>query len=446
MHERTGRAVARLLFVFCCALPTLTTMGVIAATWTPWYHARCLAELEQTLSLETGLVVEIDDFSRLDPSRMRLDGVRVLEPEMRREVARVRVLWWVSQNDRVAIHLEQPELQSAQLPYAWQLVHDRFLCRPNRTQAPVGFSADDLTIHSRTGPLTLRDVDAWIRPLAESVEATVQCLPASSRADAAPFGISVIRDRSGEAPSTAWTLRTGDTALPCSVLAEYLPLMQRLGSDAMFAGLLRWTLDRENWSVDLGGSQFTQVDLSQLTERLPHRLTGKADVQLERCRIQQGRASDISGQLRATSGHLGASLLGRARDHLGFDLFVDPSALRDVWYDLMAVRFDLQGQSLKLDGICRTERGYEGLPAHIAITADGLPLAASADNTMQAVQLGQALAPEHSVSMPLADQTRFLLDFLPAPSRPLPSGDSIPLAPRISAAGRWQGDSPIIQP
>ena len=55
MHERTQRAMARLMFVFCCAIPTLVTISVIVFTWTPWYHHRCLSQIEAKLSDETGL-------------------------------------------------------------------------------------------------------------------------------------------------------------------------------------------------------------------------------------------------------------------------------------------------------------------------------------------------------------------------------------------------------
>ena len=66
MHERIQRTTARLLFVFCCAVPTCFTCLCILVTWTPWYHYRALAKLELELSHTTGLVIEVDDFEQLE--------------------------------------------------------------------------------------------------------------------------------------------------------------------------------------------------------------------------------------------------------------------------------------------------------------------------------------------------------------------------------------------
>lgn len=449
MHERTSRAIARLLFVFCCALPTLATMTVIAITWTPWYHRRSLAAIEQQLSRQTGLLFEIEDFDRPAPSMVRLHGVRVLESEMMREVARVRVVAWATQQNRVALRLSQPELQSSELAHAWSLIHDRFLCRPEQTSMPVRFAADDLTIHSSTGPLTLRDVDARIRPLARAVIAEIHCLPATSAGDSSPVGISVTRDRSGESPTTDWTLQTGETALPCSALAEFLPILDRIGQDASFSGQLHWSVDSNGWSLDLGGSHLAGVDLSRISQRLPHRLTGQGKIQLDRCLIQPGQTVDISGSLRAEDGYVGASLLKSLKDQLGFRLVSPPQQPRDVGYDRMALRFDLFGAQLKLRGICRTERGYEGLRPGVALCAGGQPLVLSPDQTLPAVRLASALAPSHSVMVPLAQQTSGLMDLLLAPSHPLPAdpqpANSGPAA-RITATGRWLDEPSIEQP
>ena len=60
MHERTRRAVARLLFVLVCALPTLAVFFFVLITFTPWFADYRRACLERELSLRIGLAVEID--------------------------------------------------------------------------------------------------------------------------------------------------------------------------------------------------------------------------------------------------------------------------------------------------------------------------------------------------------------------------------------------------
>ena len=447
MHERTQRAIARLMFVFCCAVPTAFTIVCVLVTWTPWYHQRTLRAIEAGLSKETGLVVEIEDFQRSAPSMLRLYDVRVLEPENRHEVARVRELQWVSGSDEVSILLHQPELQSSQLANAWKLIHDRFLCRPEQTSLPVQVAGNDLTIHSRTGALTLRDVDAWIHSDEDSVEATIQCLPAISQSDS-PIDITVRRDRSGTLPVTQWLLDTHRTPLPCSALAEYLPMLESLGSDAMFSGTMRWQLEPSDWWIDLGGSQFEHVSLDRLFEQHAQRLSGTARIRLERCRIEpHNRKSDIAGSIRAQNGLIARSLLVSVNQHLGFDVRVPNDLLEargDVPYDRIAMGFVVNNTQLQLDGICRQEVGYESFPPGVVLCLDGYALVRSADKTLDALALITAIAPSHSVLVPLSNQTNWLTKVFIPPSRPLPRDEGYP--PRIRAAEIWQGGPTIGQP
>lgn len=447
MHERTQRAIARLLFVFCCAVPTSITLACILITWTPWYHRRALATLQSSLKKETGLVVEIGDFRKPAPDTWQLTKLRLLDPETRREVARVRELHWVRRENEASILLHQPELQSSQLANLWTLLHDRFLCRPEQTDVPTQIAGNDLTIHSRTGALTFRDVDAWVRGDAESAEATIQCQPAPSQLEA-PLTITVRRDRSEETPATDWVLETHGTPLPCSSVAEFFPQLESLGSDATFTGTMRWRSQGDRWSLDLGGSRFEQIALDRLFEQHAHRLSGSAMLQLDRCRIEpHQRRSDIAGSLRAREGLIGRSLLSSASQHLRLELRLPEewgTSPGDIPYDLLALGFNINSTQLRLDGICRTEAGYESYPAGVVLLLNGYPLVQSTPTTLESLRLLTTIAPAHSVPVPLSQQTNWLTQVFLPPSRPLPPDQ--PLPPRIRAAGNWQGGPAISQP
>jgi hypothetical protein len=447
MHERTQRAVARLMFVFCCAVPTSITLACLLVTWTPWYHRRALASLQTQLGQETGLVVELGDFRRPAPDTWHLTKLRLLDPETRREVVRVREMHWVRRPDETRILLHQPEVQSSQLAKFWKLLHDRFLCRPEQTDVPTQIAGNDLTIHSRTGALTLRDVDAWVRSDAESAEATVQCLPALTQTQV-PLTITIRRDRSEETPATDWILDTQGTTLPCSAVAEFLPPLEALGSEATFTGTMRWRRQGNRWSLDLGGSRFEQIALDRLFEQHAHRLSGSATLQLDRCRIEpHQRRSDIAGSIRAREGLIGRSLLTSASQNLGLELRLPEdwgNSPGDIPYDLLAVGFNINSTQLRLDGICRTETGYESYPAGVVLLLNGYPLVQSTPTTMESLRLLTTIAPAHSVPVPLSQQTHWLTHLFPPPSRPLPPDQALP--PRIRAAGNWQGGPAISQP
>ena len=78
-------------------------------------------------------MVKLDDFERATPSSLQLSGVRLLDPETSREIARVHQITWVQHFDEIVFVMREPELQSAELHQVWELIHDRFLCRPDQT-------------------------------------------------------------------------------------------------------------------------------------------------------------------------------------------------------------------------------------------------------------------------------------------------------------------------
>jgi hypothetical protein len=115
-----------------------------------------------------------------------------------------------------------------------------------------------------------------------------------------------------------------------------------------------------------------------------------------------------------------------------------------VPYDRLAIGFNINNTQLRLDGICQTEPGYESYPAGVVLVRDGYPLLYSAQTTIESLRLMAAMAPAHSVPVPLSNQTSWLTNILLPPSRPLPGDEHLP--PRIRSAGSWQGGPVINQP
>ena len=447
MHERTERAIARLLFVFCCAVPTSATMLAILISWTPWYHGIQREALSQRLSNQSGLIVEVGDFDRTSPNKWALHQVRVVEPETESEVLRVRQIIWENQQNRVTIDLHQPEIQSSMLKFAWSLTHDRFLCRPELTKTPVVIATDALTIHSQTGAMSLVDVIAGIETRPTSVAAKLKGTLAGEKQS--QISISVSRNRSGKTPKTHWHLESGTTPLPCSALAGYLPDLKRFGPDALFTGNLKWEVDRDgDWLIDLGGSRFSEIDLSYLFEHLPHRLTGKADLTLGRCQIVPDQRAHISGSLRATNGWMGRSLLRSLHNELSFGVDRDSIAQQqgDVAYKLVSFNFDMTDRQLKLHGTCRNEPGFSAFESGIVAVGFDRALAKSSESAMPSVKLAYAIASENSQLVPVSPHTAPLLKVFVPPSHAIPIDDAVAPHSQIKRATPWSGSAPIQQP
>jgi len=447
MHERTKRAVARLLFVLCCALPTMFTALAVAITFTPWFGDYRRVRIQNELSLRIGLAVEVGKVEYPAPATVRLSDVRLLEPETHAEVAKVRVVTWVLGDDKTAVVLSQPEFHSAKLPLAWRAIHDRFFCQPDLTALPIRMAANDVTIHSRTGSMSLPDFDTWLRPVSTGVDGVNQIVPAD-RSESANIHISVKRDRSGDVPFTECTMMTGDVPMNCSALADCLPSLKRLGADATFTGMMRWRVQAEEWSIDLGAARFANVELGELSLGLRHRITGNAVIDLERCQIRPGKSLDLSGTLIGDSGFVSPSLLAALKQELKFDINPTIAAdSRDQSYDHLAIRFDFFGSDMTLSGICNKNAGLERLPPGIVLANGGVALLASGPPQQTWVGLARSLWPERSASLPVSTQTAWLFGIMPAPQPSHAEFEEIrPEPPRVTSLGDFQGTPTITQP
>lgn len=445
MHERTQRALARMMFVLCCAVPTSGTLLAILVTWTPWYHERCRLALQKQLSDETGLVVKLDDFQQTSPYLVTLHGVLLSEPETQREVASFRMVEWATRTDTAAIRIHQPQIQSEQFAAFWQLVNDRYLSQPSKCSRILNLIADDLTIQSRNGrPFTFRSLSVHVQPHARAVYADVRAIPATAR-DETPIRIKLQRDRTGNTPTTTWSLETGGTALPCSALADFSNHIKQLGPDAQFHGNLGCQIEGDIWRFNLASANFFDVDLSKLSESLTHSLSGKARISFARGYIDPHREVDINGSIVVRDGSIGDSLMRSANQHLEF--VIDEQSLNGhkLPFDWLSLNFNLLGPQLRLWGTCRGLPGYESLTGDVAICADGRSIAWSTGALLPSSQLAVALAPSYSVNYPLSQQTSWITNLLLPPSRPLPIEQSIRDA-RITRTAPWASQPSSSQP
>ena len=438
MHERTERAIARLLFVFCCAVPTLVVLLAILVSWTPWYHNRQRLRWQTELSLRTQLITQIDDYQRASPNSWTFDGVRLLDPESGREVMRIRRVTWLDEGHRIGISLHRPEIQSRMLEQAWSVVHDRFLCQPKLTNVPIQVAANDLKIKSQSVSYSIPTAMAAIAPRPNAVKAVLECLIENAKS---PLVIDVTRDRGvGDSiePKTHWALDTGADPLPCSALADFFPLLDRLGADAKFKGLLKWEVDNDGqWSIDLGkNSTFTDIDVGHFFEVLPHRLTGTADLSFQRCQIIPKQKVNLVGSLRSQSGFIGSSLLRSMYKEMAVavDLRLAESHIENIPYDLVAFDFTMIDWDLRVTGTC------DRLDPGVIVMGPHGKMAQSSGASIPSVQLAYAVSPENSELVPVTRQTANMLDIFVPPKYAAEINETSDPASPVQRADHWAGD------
>ncbi|MEO1529124.1 MAG: hypothetical protein AAFX06_27200 [Planctomycetota bacterium] len=378
MHERTQRAVARLLFVFCCAVPTGLLLLSVIVTWTPWYQAHRRSLLEHTLQQETGLAIQIERCRELAPGKFKLESVRLEDPESGRPVAVIESIDWLTEDSGTRIVLHQPELRSAALGDAWTLIHDRLIRRPEQTLKPLLIVADDLTIRSSGGSIT-HDVEVSVTPKETGVLLLAR---AKDNLEEDSFlQCTLFRDRSGATPTTQVSLSTGNTPLPCSAVDDYFPVLRRLGPDAHFRGTMEFReLPDRAWSYNFDGTTISGISLSRLSDNLPYRVSGTASIHLARCEVVPGQSVNLSSVINIPDGGwIESRLLVQLIQRVGLVVNRDADHSIDgkVQYSKGAFSLTITNERMTLRGLCRRGEDYPSEPAHedIALCQFGLPLA-----------------------------------------------------------------------
>jgi hypothetical protein len=412
MHERTQRAVARLLFVFCCAVPTSIVFTMILVTWTSWYQSKKLAEITYDLGRETGLVFQIDRCRMIAPGKYVLDNVRVSDPDSGLQIATIRMIDYFRGKDRVGIVLHQPELQSAGLGLAWSALHDRLISCQAHTVLPTSIVAIDLNIRSRTGALPPLELSAQITPEGESVRMIAHASDPAGR-NGPRIRVDLFRNREGTLPATELVLSTEGTALPCSAVAEYAPAIDALGPDAEFSGTIKCSETPSGWSYDLGSSSLRRMNLSYLTDDLPHRVLGDADLRFRRCFIRPGQIINLIGTFHASNVRVKPELLAAMQQRLGMavDFGVVGDHSNGIECKLAAVDFEITDETMKLTGVCNDF--HAGIGSDVALYARGRPIAVTSPTRIDADQLTTILQPP---SRSLAAWNQVLLPSSPAAS------------------------------
>ncbi|QDT58394.1 hypothetical protein SV7mr_08860 [Stieleria bergensis] len=392
MHERTERAVARILFVFCCALPTFLILSAILYRSTPWHQNAVLAKFSQQLGRELGLIVKMQQCQQVAPGKYILHSVKLIDPETESHLGSIRRIDYLQQDDHLGIVLHQPELQSAGLQRTWHLIHDRLISSAQHTVVPIYVTAQDLTIRSKLGALPLAEVTAKITPEENGIR-LVASAGHPDKSGEPLIQAELFRDRSDDQPRTELTLSTVGTALPCAAIADHANWVHKLGPDAEFLGTLRCKQTDDAWKIDLSGARIQNMHLSYLTDELAHRVTGTATLELHQFTLLPGQSIDASGIIHASGVRFEAPLAHSLDQLLG--LQIDASRWEQnpggIECRLAAMHFEIADERLQLTGIC--DRFREGLQPNVILFGAGTALAMTPESSIRSDRVTAVLSP-----------------------------------------------------
>jgi hypothetical protein len=409
MHERILRRLLFAAFVGVCVCPTLLVMVWAASHRFSWRRIR----LERDLTRAVAMSVAVGDVRFPRPGSMVLEGVSVSDPESGEEVARARLVEVVdTAAGRVATAFE-PVVQIHVADELWRWLDQHVLRQDGLWESGVTILADQVTLETGAPPR---------RERAETLTG-FRCL--LSRTTGGPelkaaFGLAglgqgdsvqlrVVRNRQ-QFPAATGVAVEAKRAVPCRLLGG--KMAGTLGPRAEFQGRLWAVHTPQGWDIEIGPAQWTNVDLDRLvSDRLPRKLSGSAEMVLQQARVEQGRLVEGSGTIVAGPGYVGSSLLTAAAREMRFRQGVASAASRGA-----TTRYHKIALSWRVDGR-GPEPGFTlrgALPGGAIMTGErGDLLREPVDRTVPTAALIAALGPPTPFRVPAAPETAWLLGALP---------------------------------
>ena len=416
LHDRTRRRICVAGFFLLCILPTVLVAGWCVA----WHLPGHVSAEARRLTRQLGLDVTLEGLRHLRPGVVLYEGLELADPETGRSVLRCRLLearrtktadqQGQPQTSLVLI-ASQPEIDSAGLDRLGRMLQRQ----TGRPEVDVRLAAAEATLLADENSQTLTDLQGGVESLPDGTQAQVSFRLAGIEM-LEPIRIRIARNRQTMPPTTAFELDTGGGAVPCSVLAAGLPILEPLGSRSRFRGYIwanQTSDDRTSgrWNGEVTG-QLLDVDLGNLvTDRFPHKLSGTGQVTIQSARFRRGRLEDASGTLAAGPGVISRSLMDAAVGRLYLIQGDEPQASGElVPYEQLALAFAIDSQGLRLQGRC-SAGGTDAILVDRRSRLLGAPLL----QPQPVVALLQALVPASEVQVPATRQTDWLMRHLPVP-------------------------------
>lgn len=321
VHESTARALCQLTFLLLGILPLALCLYWSAQQFLPTYQRQQAKQWEQWLTAHLGVSVTVAAYESRAPERFALHEIRLNHPETAAVIGRVRLAEIERREGKWAIRLTQPELEGSELPTAWRIAHDWFLCRPRPAAQAARVGMSELTIHTARGQKhTLRDLTMSLLPTPQATLLNIQFQPAgplTATPAKKPMQLIVKRHHSADGLKTEMQLRTEAHDIPIGLLTGLAPWVERLGAEAKFSGTLDVDLRSDAWRVILAGGQFSKVDLAALTANADARLSGTGQVQFEQLVVSQRGIELAYGRGEVRDGSMAAGLFHSLGKYLG---------------------------------------------------------------------------------------------------------------------------------
>ena len=310
IHEATGRAWCRLVFVLAGALPVLITFIACCAERLPAYQRARVERYAHMLSQVTGISVQVDRVQLLTPTQRLLYGVKLSHPETGAPLGQIEGLWVSETPTGCAIHAQQSALTAEQLADCYHLIHEQVLCRPSSTPHALVLWMNDLIIQGQSDqPLVFSKVHMELKRQPKSTAGSLKFRLAAFPGQEALMTFDRQHDQTE--PISHWTLNCGSQALPGAWINRFAGNYALPGTQSAFTGSFDLTYNQGFWNLS-GAGHMQRVDASAWFER--PLISGLAYVDITRFNLNDRGLKHVTGSLSIQDGRIHSHLLLAAKD------------------------------------------------------------------------------------------------------------------------------------
>jgi hypothetical protein len=413
LRFQTRRRICRTIFVVAGILPLAAVLGAGALVNSDVYQTGIRDQLQATL----GLGVEAAKISYPCPGDIRLDGLKVIDPETSRTIAEIRSIQASRDGRNIVLTASVVDLDAACADQLWTVALRQLRRHLGDDQASWRLIADEVIFHWPGNHQPLKDLSVQLKSAHEANSLSAAFRFAN---DTTAQPISFIAEHHVDQGHSwiNWQLDTAGSTIPCSLATALAHIENHLGPQSVCRGKI-WGIDSENgWQAQLAG-QLEAIDLqSAFGTPFGYRLEGLAKVGISQAVVHDGRLEAFVGQVRSGPGKISTALLNSAVEFLGMRRAIaesQTSGLRS--FDELAADFTLDAGGLSIRGACGKTRS-----GTVIQSGSSALLSESTVGVLSPVALVRMLVPDNRIQVPATRQTDWLLHILPLPDAPAQAG------------------------
>jgi hypothetical protein len=315
---------------------------------TPWYRAWEKQCWEERVSNTLGIDVRADSFRWTAPHQFYATQVAIRHPETGALMGRIDRIDGLMKSHGWSVILDAPAIDGDQLHHGIDVIHDWFLCRPQKSNQLLAMAIPNgMTIHHGPAKTDLDRIEIVFRPTSSVSAVQVKW----SHADQ-PFGevsLHVSREHAAMGSSTKLELSSPNTWLPCAIANDRLPDLGVFGPNARFRGVVHYQANHQTWDARIQG-EIQGVDYSVLTSRLGSPIRSNGAMVFEQLNVRDGRILLASGEFRAQSGTVSRTWLQNASQQLKLPAHLQPDATDSFGIEQLGFRFALDPSGWSMRG------------------------------------------------------------------------------------------------